>query len=220
MPDAKTTGSHTFAAIFGALLVFAGNFIIGLFNFSGQELTAQQAALKTQYEQNALQGELIQSLQAKLGVAQKEKVKLEIRLLQKYKGSDELKIYLDNMRHAVAWIKIIPNPEKPIPEMWYLNRAYEEMFGISARSYIGKTDHEFWHDKKTALQFLENDLKVYNRQQDLCIFEKYPLKPLFPVTKNNPLVEYVSCKWNTVVEGYDALAGMVVNLDILGRRND
>jgi len=208
---------HILTAVASASITIIGYVYV----YEGQKLTAQQSALNTQYQLNAGLIEENQGLRTRLAFSEKEKVKLEIRLLQKYQGSDELKIYLDNMRHAAAWIKKITIfDEKPLPVMWYINRKYEEKFSVSAANYVGKSDFQFWQDQETASRFYANDMRVYKRRSDICLIEEYPLNPYEPVSNANPLVEGIVCKWMTVVEGEPAIAGMIIDINILGFRHE
>jgi PAS domain-containing protein len=71
-----------------------------------------------------------------------------------------------------AWLKIV-DPEGA-PRMAYVNRAYEEIYGIPALSYIGKTDVEVWGDE-IGKRFVANDFEVILSNRPLIKGERVQL---------------------------------------------
>lgn len=79
-----------------------------------------------------------------------------------------------------AWIKDTDS------RMIFCNKAYEDVYGISAADYIGKTDAEFWGEEQAA-EFIKHDQTVIKRGEGIVVVE-----PLFNKKANLAQKAYVS----------------------------
>lgn len=137
-----------------------------------------------------------------------EITKLNIQLAAKYLPDEALKEYLDNMP-LPAWVKIVREEGgRPQFVMWYLNKEYEESFGIKKDLYIGKTDFDIW-PKEIALGFYENDLSVFESLVSSCEMEEIKYTPLGPRMEGPTDIAKV-CKWVTKIRGERAIAGQLL----------
>ena len=85
----------------------------------------------------------------------------EIRTLR---DNDQMfRSFMDN-NPAIAWMK------DDRGRYVYLNRTYEQRFGVAQRDWIGKTDHEVW-PREVADVFSKNDTSVLQQLISEEIFE-------------------------------------------------
>ena len=76
-----------------------------------------------------------------------------------------------------AWIKVVEEGTEggtPRFVMQYINKAYEDWFGITAEEYVGKTDMEVW-GLRVGQAYYENDLAIFNNRPATAVVVKEPV---------------------------------------------
>jgi len=146
--------------IFGSLTVYVGNkdsVQADIFNTNLQIARQYQESNMKLIEDNANKALKILDLEIK------------IRELENRKGTIES--YIEDIP-APVWIKQL-NKDKMF-EMLHLNKQYLSNYGIDKRTYIGKTDYDFW-PKEVADTFRDEDFEVYLSGRSIVRLVKIPL---------------------------------------------
>ncbi len=99
---------------------------------------------------------------------------------------------------APVWVKKIGENNKTT--MYFINRFYEEQWGISAEYYIGKEDKEVWGEE-IAKHFSEADSYIIKYKKGATFVENVPVDPFdlekgyrkcviwkFPILSNQVLI--------------------------------
>ncbi len=81
-------------------------------------------------------------------------------------SEERFRAYMNNSP-AIAWMKDAQG------RYVYINRTYEEKFGVRSKDRLGKTDFEIW-PREIAEQFRKNDLEVLVNGRATHVIEKTP----------------------------------------------
>jgi hypothetical protein len=145
-------------------------------------------------ELNAKLYERLAQLEERVEKQARQITTLTIELSRKYEPDGALRSYMNNMPFP-AFIKIVERDaaNNPIFINWHINPAYQTRYEIDRAAYKGATDFEMW-PKEIATAYNSFDryvLAIGKAQCDIVIKQRV-------------------CKWPTIVEGKQAIAGIIL----------
>jgi hypothetical protein len=132
-----------------------------------------QIRLKSLEESNTL-------LRKELHVAEKKIQELEDIIEEQF---DTISVLGSFCKHipAPVWVKKVQ--EDNTTRMFFINKFYEELYGISNDYYAGKTDKDVWGDEIAAhFNIADSDVLMYKR--GTAFIENIPIDP-FDVSKGS-----------------------------------
>lgn len=149
-----------------------------------------QIRLKSLEESNAL-------LRKELQVAEQKIQELEDIIEEQFDTISVLGSFCKYIP-APVWVKKVHDSGKTT--MYFINRYYEEQWGISAEYYIGKEDSEVW-GVEIAKHFAEADAYILKYKKGSSFVEQVPIDPFdlakghtkcliwkFPILNNQNLI--------------------------------
>ena len=95
--------------------------------------------------------------------------RLELKISEEFNLLGVLRSYYTHMPKP-AWLKA------PNGVMYFINDAYQDLFGVSKLAYEGQMDESIW-GSEIASYFKESDLQVIDKRKGLVFKERYPVAP-------------------------------------------
>lgn len=118
---------------------------------------------------------------------------LELKVSEQFDHIAILEAYYEHMP-GPAWMKDSSS------RMFFINRAYENEWGVSKLKYEGMTDHDIW-PPDVADAFVRNDVEVIERRAGFVTDEQVPARALEPISEANPTAAWRIWKFPVVIKG-------------------
>lgn len=191
------------AAVVTAVLALVGGAFTAI-------VTAKPGTIEACYNRTS-------ALELRLDRLQSENTTLVVELAERINTQEVLEVVLDGIHHPV-WAKERITLDTPNEfghyvqyEMLYVNEAYQEVFGISAEQYRGKTDYEAGWTKAEHVVFHNND-EIAFKAGSIRTTESFRANVFDPEA---PLVKYNIDKNSvTLPNGKEVIIGFGYKFDV------